>query len=210
MQDVQPSQSPSAASPDLRVLQEDENYRVVAHENILIILWRRTPEAEACHAVYDLGVSLAQSLGTEKISVTSVLPPRVPAPSAPARSALADLHEDSHAVVHRTAVVLADTGFVAAAVRSIILSATQRSARRKGHGVFSSLGSAMTWATEGLATASGRSVSIPALLSALEQMRSSASQFDPSMLSASGACLSCLSWMASLLFPSATGPMVQE
>jgi hypothetical protein len=156
--------------PDLRAIQEDDCYRVVAHENILIILWRRTPTAEAWHAVREVALNHAEALKAD-ISVTSVLPPGMPAPSASARSALAQIHAKSQAVVHRTAVVLPDTGFIAAAARSIVLTATQRSTRRNGHGVFSSLASALTWATEGLGTASGRRVSIAALVGAVEELR---------------------------------------
>ena len=168
---MQPSPPLRFRPPDLRVLQEDECYGIVAHENILAILWRCTPTAEALNAVRDVVVNHARSLRTGKVAVASVLPKGKSAPSPSARNALAQLHEESPAVVHRAAVVLPDTGFVAAAIRSIVLSATQRSSRRDGHGVFSSLASALTWATEGLETPSGERVFIPALVDALEELR---------------------------------------
>ena len=168
---MNPPRSLDFTPPDLRTIQENDSCRVLAHENILIILWRRAPTADVWHAVREVGVTHADSLKAEKISVTSILPPGVRAPSASARSALAQIHEESQGVVHRTAVVLPDTGFIAAAVRSIVLSATQGSTRRNGHGVFSSVASALTWATEGLNTASGRRVSVSALVHALEEAR---------------------------------------
>ena len=153
--------------PVLDVLRKDDGHVAVAHENLVIVVWKSAPDAATCHALYDLGVSVARNHRTGKISVLSVLQPVGSAPSASAREAIGDLHEDPERVVHRTAVVLPQAGFIAAAIRSIILTATQRSDRRRGHGVFSTIDEALTWVVEDLPTAPGHGISVPALLDAL-------------------------------------------
>ena len=158
-------------APGLRVLRENANCCVAAYDNLLIILWRRAPDAEAWYEAHDLGAQLARTLGAKKISVMSVLPPRMLGVSASARSGLVDLHRRSQTAVHRAAVVLPDTGLIAAVARSILHTATQRSARRNAHAMFHSLGAAMAWATDGLETTSGRPVPVADLVGDLERSR---------------------------------------
>ena len=94
--------------------------------------------------------------------------------SREAREALARLHRDPEGVVHRTAVVLPEIGFLAASIRSIILAATQKAARRAGHHVFQRIDKALTWVTDGLPAAPGRKVVVSDLIPALDQVRKTA------------------------------------
>jgi hypothetical protein len=149
------------------ILQQDKQHLALACENVLIVLWRSAPDAATCRAIYDLGAQLATTHPTGKISVVSILRAASEAPPASVRRALEDLHEDPSGIVHRVAVVLPDTGFIAAAIRSIVLAATQRAVRRQGHGVFPALAQAVSWALEDLPTASGSRLSEAALLEAV-------------------------------------------
>ena len=143
---------------------------MLACENLLIVLWKQTPDAATCRVVYELGERTAKGHPTGKVSVVSLLRGKFSAPPTSARQALEDLYEDPGRIVHRVAIILPHTGFVAATVRSIVLSATQRSARRQGHGVFSILAKGVSWALEGLPTAPGSPLSVPELVGALEKI----------------------------------------
>lgn len=77
----------------------------LSHANVLLLLWHGRQEPEICSRLYDIAVELAHSSGTGKMAAVSIVQPGASAPSLAARQALARLHEDRLAVVHRSALV---------------------------------------------------------------------------------------------------------
>lgn len=155
---------------DLATIRQDENHTVLSYGNLLIVLWRGNPEPSACRGLYQTAVAVAKSREPSMVSAVSVLAPDS-APSKEAREALERLHHDPYGVVYRTAIVLRRAGFVAAAVRSVVLAFTNGSGRRNNHAVFQDLGEALRWAIDGLPTAGGSPVSVPSLLRQLDRLQ---------------------------------------
>lgn len=161
-----PFTSPHAI-PSLEIARQDEDHIALTHANVMFLLWRGTYSPAACTAAYDLAIDLAQASGTGKVSALSIVQRTTTTPSPAARKALARLHEDQMGVIHRSALVFPNDGFVGAIIRSIALSIRQIAARRQGHDIFQSVDRALSWVTDGLPTLQDRPIPVTSLVRAL-------------------------------------------
>jgi hypothetical protein len=165
---VQRSQSPLRSVPGLNEIQRDSNHVVLSYSNVLLVLWQGRQDPLVCDRLYDLAVDLANKTGTGKVAAISIIQANTSAPSPAARTALMRLHEDREQVIHRSALVFPSDGFLAAIVRSIVLSLRQRASRSKGHEVFQRIDKAIHWATADLPTRNHLPIPVAALMLALE------------------------------------------
>jgi hypothetical protein len=169
---VQNSFSGSLSAVGIEIARQDDNHLLLTHANLMFLLWRGIQVPATCGTIYDMGVALAQKCGTGKVSVLSIVQAGATPPSHAAREALAALHDDPQRVIHRSALVFPNDGFVGAIIRSIALNVRQRARRRQGHEVFHKVEKALSWVTENLPTARNRPIPVSALAQAL-------SKFDP-------------------------------
>jgi hypothetical protein len=137
----------------------------------MFMLWRGAHTPATCATAYDLAVTLAGQCGAGKVSVLSIVQAGSTAPSPAAREALARLHDDPEGVIHRSALVFPNDGFLAAIIRSIALSVRQRASRRQGHELFQRLDRALAWATEGLPTVGNLPIPVASLVLALTKFQ---------------------------------------
>ena len=159
----------SSLSPlNLEVLEQDEAHVLLQYGNVLLVLWSGTQQPEVCRALYDTVLRVARRSGVGKVAAASVIQTGTTAPSAKVREALARLIDDSAGVIHRSALIYPNDGFLASIVRSIALSLTQGASRRHGHQVFHRIDDALKWMTEGLPTASGQPISVSTLRQMLD------------------------------------------
>lgn len=132
----------------------------------MFLFWRDAYKPQSCARIYDLAVALSRK-HTGKVCVVSVLSQTTAAPSPAARQALGRMRSDPQHVVHRSAVVFPDDGFLGAIIRSVVLSLRPPSQRPHQHETFQSLESALSWATEGLPTRPDVTIPVRALAMAL-------------------------------------------
>lgn len=139
---------------------------MLTYANVMLLFWRDAYKPQSCAKIYDLAVALSRK-HTGKVCVVSVLSQATAAPSTAAREALGRMRSDPQHVVHRSAVVFPDDGFVGAIIRSVVLSLRPPSQRRHQHETFQSLEKALSWATEGLPTRPDVTIPVRALATAL-------------------------------------------
>jgi hypothetical protein len=101
-----------------------------------------------------------------------VVAPGSAAPSAEAREALSELHDDPKQVVHRSAMVFMSDSFISGAMRRFAMGIMQRGNRRVKHDVFPDMNRALAWVTEGLVSSNAPPIPIPELVTALEEFLS--------------------------------------
>jgi serine/threonine protein kinase len=154
-------------TPQLTVIRQDAGHVVLCYANLFLLIWRGTQQPEICATAYDLAVNLAVRTGVGKVGVVSMVAGGARAPSPAARAALARLHDDPERVVHRSALVVPSTGFIAAIIRSVTLSFTQRASRRGVHKIFRQVEEALAWVTEGLPTPTGVRIPVQSVLLSL-------------------------------------------
>ena len=150
-------------------IEHDKNHVLLRHENVILLVWYGEQDPEVCARVYELAVSIAQSSGVGKVAAVAIVTPSASRPSAEARAAFARLHDDPQQVIHRVASVVADEGFIAATIRSIVLSIRQHAVRNHEHAVFHYVERALEWVTDGLPTVTGLPIAVQAILYALER-----------------------------------------
>jgi len=144
--------SPNRSSPPLLtldVVRRDDSHVLLAYTNLLIVIWCGHQHPDVCRSIYDSAISVANQTGLGKVAAVSIVQPGIKPPSTKAREALGRLIEDEVRVIHRSALVYLEDGFIASIVRSIALNLMQRSAR-KTHRVFQELDKALEWVTDGL------------------------------------------------------------
>jgi hypothetical protein len=168
MKSVQPFQSPLRAISGLNEVQRGSNHLVLSYSNLLLVLWQGRQDPLVCDGLYDIAVDLARKSGTGKVATVSVIQGSASAPSPAVREALMRLHEDRELVIHRSALVFQSDGFIAATIRSILLSLRSRASRNKTHEVFQRIDKAITWATAGLPTKNHLAIPVAALKAAIE------------------------------------------
>jgi hypothetical protein len=165
---VPDSLSTRSSAPSLTVLDRDSDHVLLTYANVIVVLWSGRQVPQVCASLYDTAISLASQTATGKLAVLSVIQPTATAPSPAAREALGRLVQDPNGIVHRSALVYSDDGFLASIVRSVALTLMQRAARRRGHQVFQKVDKALEWITDGLPTATGHPLQLPSLVRQLE------------------------------------------
>lgn len=148
---VRISHHSSPAPAGLAVASQGEDHVVLTYANLVLLFWRDAYTPASCARIYDLAVALSSKHGG-KVSVISILRHATAAPSPEARQALGRMRSDPQNVVHRSAVVFPDDGFVGAIIRSVVLSLRPPSQRRQQHETFQNLEKALWWATDGLSS----------------------------------------------------------
>jgi serine/threonine protein kinase len=154
-------------TPQLTVIRQDASHVALCYANLFLLIWSGPQEPETCATVYDLAVNLAVRTGVRKVGVVSIVGAMARAPLPAARHALSRLHDDPERIVHRFALVVRSTGFIASIIRSVTLGFTQGAARRGIHKTFRRPEDALQWVTEGLPTPTGVRLPIPSILVAL-------------------------------------------
>jgi hypothetical protein len=163
---VQISHHSSLAPACLAVASQGEDHVALTYGNVLLLFWRDAYMPESCARIYDLAVALSRK-HTGRVCVVSIIRQATAAPSPAARRALGRIRCDPQGVVHRSAVVFPDDGFVGAIIRSVVTSLRPHSQRRHQHEMFQSLEKALSWATEGLLTRPDVTIPVQALAMAL-------------------------------------------
>jgi hypothetical protein len=165
---VPDSLSARRSIPSLAVLDRDSDHVLLTYANVLIVLWIGRQVPQVCASLYNAAIALASQTATGKLAVLSVIQHTATAPSPAAREALGRLVQDPSGIVHRSALVYSDDGFLASIVRSVALRLMQRATRRHGHQVFQRIDKALEWVTDGLPTATGHPLQLPSLMRQLE------------------------------------------
>lgn len=155
----------------LEVSRQVDDHWALTHANLLFIIWRGAQSEAACAGVYDLAVQLARRCGTEKVSALSIVQSSSRPPSPEARQALVRLHDDPQGIIHRSALVFPNDGFIGAIIRSVALSIRQATQLRQRHEVFQRVDKALAWVTEGLPTPNHVALPISALVSEIDRLR---------------------------------------
>jgi hypothetical protein len=163
--------SSQPASQNVYVIESDSNHVIFACANILVSVWHGSQEPDVCHRLYSVARDLAKRSRAGKVAALSVIMQSTSAPSPATREALARLHQDPDHVIHRSALVLAKSGFVASIVRSVVLGLRQRASRLGSHEVFSSAAEALEWITQDLPTAGGAPIETGAILAELDRLQ---------------------------------------
>jgi hypothetical protein len=154
----------------LEISRQDDDHVVLTHANLLFIIWRGAQSQTACTSLYDLASNLARRCGTGKVSALSIVQSSSRPPSPEARRALARLHDDPRGVIHRSALVFPNDGFVGAIIRSIALSIRQATQLRQKHEVFQRIDRALAWVTEGLHTPNNVIIPTSAVVSEIDRV----------------------------------------
>ncbi len=158
----------------LRVIESDEGHVTLSYKNVIIVLWYCSPRAETLHQLYRLAQQLTAEFNVPKVSVISVIRRKVHgAPSPAARAALAMLYSDPNNVLYRSALVFVNEGFVAASIRSLLLSVRNKLAGSPSNDIFRHLDEAIRWATEGLLSIDKQAVPVGSLLSEVNRFLAS-------------------------------------
>ncbi len=140
----------------------------LSYSNVLIVIWSGRQDPDVCKGLYDAAIAVANQTGVGKVAAVSIIQPGITPPTPKAREALARLINDEVRVVHRSALVYPNDGFLASIVRSIALGLMQRSSRRQSHQVFQRLDKAFDWITDGLPTINDRPIPTDVVLRMLE------------------------------------------
>lgn len=167
MSDSVPQRS-SPPYPSLVVLDRDDDHVFLAYANVLIAIWHGHQHPHVCHRMYDAAIATANQTGAGKVAALSIIQSGIKPPSAKSREALGRLIEDEVRVVHRSALVYPEDGFLASIIRSIALGLMQRVAKKSNHQVFQQLDKALEWVTMGLPTSNDRPMATDPLLRQLE------------------------------------------
>ena len=158
------------AASRLRVTDADEFHSTLTYSNLIVVVWYRPPRADLLHQLYGLGQRLTVELGVSKVSVVSIVQRKFrEAPTPAARAALEMLHRDPKHILHRSALVFKNEGFVVASVRSLILGVRAKLAGASNNEVFQTFDLAASWATEGLVGPDAKPLPVLSIISDVNQ-----------------------------------------
>jgi len=139
------------ATSGLRVMEADDVHAALSYLNVVVVLWYQSPRAEMLYQLYNHAQRLTAELRVPKVSVVTVLLRKLgEAPSPEARAALGMLHKDPREILHRSALVFVNEGFIVASIRSILLGVRNRLTGNSSNEVFKEFEAATHWATNGL------------------------------------------------------------
>jgi hypothetical protein len=151
----------------LTILACDDHFALALWRNVFIVLWRRQPDAARTETMHDVFNKVAaQTPGG--VAVTVVIEAGVPPPDPTTRARITEVMRANAAANRGIAYIIEETGFVAAAMRSVVTGTLLIVRPPYPARVFATVKKAAPWL---LAQAGAGEADIPALTTALESLR---------------------------------------
>lgn len=127
------------------------NHWMGAYGPLLAVYWLSNIDPAVCHALHRVTKDFCAKLPSRNTAVVSISTEHTKAPSAEARTGLANLVTNTDHCIQRVAVVRESEGFVSSVVSSVVAGVQMVSQRRNSvHRFFRRVDDAVPWATSEL------------------------------------------------------------
>jgi hypothetical protein len=173
-------------APDDALIQHraDEHHALGTWNQVVIAVWRHETKLAA---VMDLSARVGECVAKHRqgVRLLQIIEETGIAPGGSARRALAQMHGDFAAHIHRSALVYTKRGFAGAAVRAVMTGVVMVNPPRFAHELFAAIPDALTWIEQDLWPQANPKGAM-ALRSAVERLRAASAALDPAPMRAGG------------------------